>query len=199
MKKETKASKPTKTTAKTTAKKKETPKENMEFPKMFENLMGMFEGLNTGDGCVGCKCEGISFVKDNPSAVLPTYGSEGASGFDLSSVDAFTIKTGECKVIDTGLKLASLPESLELQIRSRSGLAAKDSIFCLNSPGTIDNDYRGNIKVILYNLGPDKSFLKGARIAQCVPQDRLRQFELKFVDVVKETPRGDGGLGSTGI
>ena len=130
---------------------------------------------------------------------LPKYATSGSSGMDLSAntdID-IKIKPGDISTISTGLSV-SIPEGFELQIRPRSGLAAKQKISVLNTPGTIDADYRGEIKVILINLG-QQSFKveKGLRIAQMVVCP-VMQAQLKEVDNLNETERGEGGFGSTG-
>ena len=134
--------------------------------------------------------------KDIP---LPKYETDGSSGLDLSAnIDGqIEIKPGKSKIIPTGIAVA-VPKEFEIQIRPRSGLAVKNQIGVLNSPGTIDSDYRGELKVILINLG-DKSFFveKGLRVAQMVLSP-IAKAELKEVDSLEITKRGAGGFGSTG-
>tara|TARA_B100000579_G_scaffold3283_1_gene2555 strand:- start:1291 stop:1731 length:441 start_codon:yes stop_codon:yes gene_type:complete len=130
---------------------------------------------------------------------LPKYETSGSSGMDLAAnIDAnINIDPGETAIIPTGLAL-SIPKGFEVQIRPRSGLAAKQKISVLNTPGTIDADYRGEIKVILINLGQDSFKVeKGLRIAQMVVCP-IVQAQLKEVDDLSETDRGKGGFGSTG-
>ena len=130
---------------------------------------------------------------------LPKYETSGSSGMDLAAnIDAnINIDPGETAIIPTGLAL-SIPKGFEIQIRPRSGLAAKQKISVLNTPGTIDADYRGEIKVILINLGQDSFKVeKGLRIAQMVVCP-IEQAQLKEVDDLSETDRGKGGFGSTG-
>ena len=130
---------------------------------------------------------------------LPKYETSGSSGMDLAAyIDSnINIDPGQTAIIPTGLAL-SIPKGFEVQIRPRSGLAAKQKISVLNTPGTIDADYRGEIKVILINLG-QVSFKveKGLRIAQMVVCP-IVQAQLKEVDDLSETERGKGGFGSTG-
>ena len=130
---------------------------------------------------------------------LPKYETNGSSGMDLAAniKTNIDIDPGETAIIPTGLAL-SIPKGFEVQIRPRSGLAAKQKISVLNTPGTIDADYRGEIKVILINLG-QQSFKveKGLRIAQMVVCP-VMQAQLKEVDNLNETERGEGGFGSTG-
>jgi len=130
---------------------------------------------------------------------LPKYETEGSSGMDLTAniEEEIEIKPGKSAIIPTGLAVA-IPKNFEIQIRPRSGLAAKKQISVLNTPGTIDADYRGELKVILVNLG-EKNFKieKGLRIAQMVLCPIVKAI-LKEVDILEETERGSGGFGSTG-
>ena len=131
---------------------------------------------------------------------LPKYETDGSSGMDLSAniEKEIEIAPGKSSIIPTGLAI-SIPKNFEVQIRPRSGLAAKNQISVLNTPGTIDADYRGELKVILINLG-SKSFKvkKGLRIAQMIlcPIVKAKLIE---VETLEETKRGTGGFGSTGI
>ena len=131
--------------------------------------------------------------------VMPKYETEGSSGLDLAAHinESVEIKPGSTAIIPTGLSV-SIPKNFEIQIRPRSGLAAKNQISVLNSPGTIDSDYRGELKVILINLS-GKNFLveNGARIAQMVLCPVVKA-NLKEVKTLKDTKRGSGGFGSTG-
>ena len=135
--------------------------------------------------------------KDVP---LPKYETDGSSGLDLAAyIDKnIEIKPGKSGVIPTGLSVA-IPKNFEIQIRPRSGLAAKNQISVLNTPGTIDADYRGELKVILINLS-DKSFIveRGLRIAQMVLCP-VAKAKLREVDTLEDTSRGSGGFGSTGV
>lgn len=133
-------------------------------------------------------------------AIAPAYQTAGAAGADLCAFieEPLTLSPGERALIPTGLRL-QLPHGYEAQVRSRSGLAARFGVTCLNAPGTIDSDYRGEIKVILINHG-DKDFVvvPGDRIAQLVVAQVCRAcFEL--VPGLEVSSRGDGGFGSTGI
>jgi dUTP pyrophosphatase len=132
---------------------------------------------------------------------LPAYETADAAGMDLrAAVDdgaPVTLAVGARAMIPTGLTIA-LPAGYEAQVRPRSGLAAKHGITCLNSPGTIDADYRGEVKVILINLGQEPFVIKrGERIAQMIIAPVTRA-ELKVVDKLDDTKRGAGGFGSTG-
>ncbi len=133
-----------------------------------------------------------------PDAVVPAYMSEGAAGLDLAAaLDApVALRPGERAVVPTGLALA-IPAGYEGQVRPRSGLAARHGVTCLNTPGTIDSDYRGEVKVILVNLGQELHTVRsGDRIAQLViaPTTRVEVVESDLDD----TRRGGGGFGSTG-
>jgi dUTP pyrophosphatase len=129
---------------------------------------------------------------------LPAYASAGAAGMDVVAAEALTLAPGARHAVATGFAIA-IPEGFEVQVRPRSGLALKHGITCLNTPGTIDSDYRGEVKVILANLG-DQPFpiARGDRIAQLVPApvQRARFAEVASLD---ETARGAGGFGSTGV
>ena len=130
--------------------------------------------------------------------ILPEYKTDGSSGMDLMANVEQTVKIlpGEKKIISTGIMVA-IPEQYEIQIRPRSGLAAKNGISVLNTPGTIDSDYRGEIKVILINLGKDIFEInKNDRIAQMIVCPIIK-VELKEVESLPETVRGKGGFGST--
>jgi len=130
---------------------------------------------------------------------LPKYETNGSSGMDLAAniVSNVNIDPGRTAIIPTGLAL-SIPKGFEVQIRPRSGLAAKQKISVLNTPGTIDSDYRGEIKVILINLGQESFKVeKGLRIAQMVVCP-IVQAKLKEVDDLNKTGRSKGGFGSTG-
>ena len=128
----------------------------------------------------------------------PSYETSGSAGMDLRSNEKITIKTGSTEIIGTGIYI-KLPNGYEAQIRSRSGLTAKNQVIVLNSPGTIDSDYIGEIKIILANLSTkDFEVKKGDRIAQMV----IAQYEQAWfedVESLENTDRGTGGLGSTGI
>ena len=130
---------------------------------------------------------------------LPKYETEGSSGMDLTANvnKVIEIQPGKSEIIPTGLAL-SIPKNYEIQIRPRSGLAAKNQISVLNTPGTIDEDYRGEIKVILINLGTELFKIeKNLRIAQMVVCP-IEQAELEEVEDLSKTNRGTGGFGSTG-
>ena len=139
----------------------------------------------------------IRIKKLYPDVEIPKYQTSGAVGFDLRAVENISIPSGEARLIGTGLAV-ELPIGYELQIRPRSGLALKHSITVLNSPGTVDSDYRGEIKVILINHGKsDFQISKGDRIAQAVV-NRVEIVDIVEVEKLSETQRGDKGFGSTG-
>lgn len=129
---------------------------------------------------------------------LPAYASDGAAGMDVVSAESLTIRPGTRHAIATGFAIA-IPPGFEVQVRPRSGLALKYGITCLNTPGTIDSDYRGEVKVILANLG-DESFeiKRGDRIAQLVPA-AVQRATFAEVETLGDTARGAGGFGSTGV
>ena len=130
---------------------------------------------------------------------LPKYKTDGSSGMDLMAFleSPVNLKPQESELIPTGISIA-IPEDTEVQIRPRSGLAAKSNISVLNTPGTIDSDYRGEIKVIIYNHG-EKEFIinNGDRIAQMVLAPVIKM-DLEETNDLPETIRGEGGFGSTG-
>lgn len=128
---------------------------------------------------------------------LPRYASEDAAGLDVTAAEELTIQPGQRHAVATGFAI-EIPRGFEVQVRPRSGLAFKHGITCLNTPGTIDSDYRGEVKVILVNLGQEPfEVRRGERIAQLVPAPVLRA---NFVEVgeLGDTARGSGGFGSTG-
>ena len=128
---------------------------------------------------------------------LPSYASDGAAGLDVVSAEDLTLAPGQRHAVATGFAIA-IPEGYEVQVRPRSGLALKHGVTCLNSPGTIDHDYRGEVKVILANLGSEPfPVRRGERIAQLVPAPLLKAI-FKEVEALSETTRGAGGFGSTG-
>ncbi len=131
---------------------------------------------------------------------LPKYETNGSSGMDLSAniENQIKVEPGKTSIIPTGISV-SIPKNFEIQIRSRSGLAAKNQISVLNSPGTIDADYRGELKVILINLSNETFVVeRGARIAQMVLCPIVKA-KFKEVDSLNDTDRGAGGFGSTGL
>jgi dUTP pyrophosphatase len=127
----------------------------------------------------------------------PAYATVGAAGMDVVAAEALTLAPGVRAAVATGFAIA-IPEGYEVQVRPRSGLAIKHGITCLNTPGTIDSDYRGEVKVILINLGEAPfAIARGERIAQLVPAP-VQRATLAIVDALDDTDRGSGGFGSTG-
>jgi len=141
----------------------------------------------------------IQIKRLNSEVKIPSYKTQGSSGMDLMAFlkDPVTIKPKSSELISTGISVA-IPEDTEIQIRPRSGLAAKSNIGVLNTPGTIDSDYRGELKIILYNHGADDFVVNnGDRIAQMVLMPVLKA-SFEEVENLPNTIRGTGGFGSTG-
>jgi dUTP pyrophosphatase len=138
-------------------------------------------------------------IINQSSNPLPEYATPGSSGMDIraSLKDPVYLKPLERKLVSTGLFI-ELPKGYEGQVRPRSGLAIKYGLTCLNSPGTIDADYRGEIRVILINLSQEIQVIQpGERIAQLIIQE-VRRVKWKQVELIEETDRNDGGFGHTG-
>ena len=128
---------------------------------------------------------------------LPAYATAHAAGMDVVAAESVTLAPGGRHAVATGFAIA-IPEGFEVQVRPRSGLALKHGITCLNTPGPIDADYRGEVKVILANLGAEPfEVVRGERIAQLVPAPVLRA-DFNVVESLGQTERGAGGFGSTG-
>jgi dUTP pyrophosphatase len=128
---------------------------------------------------------------------LPSYGSEHAAGLDVVAAESLTLSPGARHAVATGFAIA-IPHGFEVQVRPRSGLALKHGLSVLNTPGTIDSDYRGEVKVILANLGTEPfEIVRGERIAQLVPAP-VQRARFEEVEDLDETARGAGGFGSTG-
>jgi dUTP pyrophosphatase len=138
-------------------------------------------------------------IKTNmrPEARLPVRSTSGSAGYDICSAVEIVIPAGKHAMVPTGIAI-SMPKELEAQIRPRSGLAAKHGIGVLNSPGTIDSDYRGEICIILINHGDEDFHIEpGMRIAQMVFA-KVTEVDFKQTDSLEESARGSGGFGSTG-
>ncbi len=132
-----------------------------------------------------------------PPLELPRYETPGSAGLDLRADEPFTLAAGERRLVPTGLAV-EIPPGHEGQVRARSGLAVRHGVALVNAPGTIDSDYRGEVKVILVNLGQDAvSFARGDRIAQLVIAPVVR-VEVELVEDLAGSHRGSGGFGSTG-
>jgi len=137
-------------------------------------------------------------LPDNPDLPLPAYATAGAAGFDLRAAVAAVLEPGARLLVPTGFAVA-VPHGYEMQLRPRSGLAARHGITLLNTPGTVDSDYRGPLMVCLINLGSEAFIIaRGDRIAQAVvaPAPQLALVEIDDLDA---TIRGEAGFGSTGI
>ncbi|KUK14150.1 MAG: dUTP diphosphatase [Synergistetes bacterium] len=140
----------------------------------------------------------LKVKREREDIPLPLYATPGSSGLDLRASEDVLIPPGEWKAVATGIRI-SLPSGYEAQIRPRSGLALKHGVTVLNSPGTVDSDYRGEVKVILINHGKEPFLVrKGDRIAQMVIA-KVEHVEVMDVEVLDETERGEGGFGHTGI
>ena len=141
----------------------------------------------------------VQIKKLNSKVKVPKYKNDGSSGVDLEAFieNPIIVEPNSSKLIPTGISL-SIPQDCEVQVRPRSGLAAESSISVLNTPGTIDSDYRGEIKIILFNHGNEQFVVKnGDRIAQMVLVPVFK-FQFEEVSELTQTIRGSGGFGSTG-
>ena len=141
----------------------------------------------------------VLIKKLNPSVQLPSYKTNGASGMDLMAFieKPINLEPGKSCLVPTGLSVA-FPQEYEIQIRPRSGLAAKNNISVLNTPGTIDSDYRGEIKIILFNHSNDNFLINNSdRVAQMVLTPIIKM-ELEEINELPDSIRGEGGFGSTG-
>lgn len=141
----------------------------------------------------------VKFKKLHADAIIPNYAHAGDAGMDLYSIQDDIIEPLSWKLIPTGLA-CELPEGTEGQVRSKSGIALKNGVFVLNTPGTIDENYRGEIGVILYNLNTKAPFeiKKGQKIAQYVI-NAIEYVDTVEVEELSSTDRGEGGFGSTGL
>jgi len=170
------------------------PEEQKEEIRNALSLMDKIEQHHSNEGKIQ-----IKYINESENE-NPVYAKEGDSGFDLRANEEGVLKPLERKLVGTGLYF-ELPDGYELQIRPRSGLAYKNGITVLNTPGTVDTGYRGEIKVLLINLSnEDFTWEKGERIAQAVIAPRVSSDYGKLVEVKKitESERGSGGFGSTG-
>lgn len=139
----------------------------------------------------------VNIKKLHPEAIIPKYQSKGAAGFDLHSISEIVVFPGETVIVKTGLAFA-IPEGYELQVRPRSGMSFKTKIRVANSPGTVDSDYRGDVGIIIDNIGSDEFKVRmHDRIAQGVICP-VNQVSFKEVKDLNETERGDQGYGSSG-
>ncbi len=139
----------------------------------------------------------VKIKKLNPKAIIPHQLHKNDAGYDIRAIENITIPTGKWKLVKTGIAV-ELPQEMEIQIRSRSGLALKKGIFCLNAPGTVDAGYRNEIGVILANLSDDDFEINiGDRVAQLIFQTPKHP-EIVEVEELDDSDRGLGGFGSTG-
>ena len=142
----------------------------------------------------------IKIKKLSIEATIPSFATQGDAGMDLFSIDNISIEPGKTLLVKTGLAL-EIPYGYEGQIRSKSGIAIKNEVHVLNSPGTIDSGYRGEVAVILHNSSLDKTYIAPAKskIAQLVIKPIETDITLLEVDLLTDTQRGTGGFGSTGL
>lgn len=142
----------------------------------------------------------VNIQKLHPNVKVPFYATEGSAGCDVCAflpTDEMTFCSGETRIVPTGIKV-SIPKGYEMQVRPRSGMSAKTKFRIANSPGTVDSDYRGEVGIIIENIGKDAAIIKnGERIAQLVFAP-IYQAAFFVVDNLDETVRGEGGFGSTG-
>ncbi len=155
------------------------------------------------EGAAADSAARLRVLRVRPEAVLPRYATEAAAGLDLAAclTSPLELRPGAWAAVPTGLALA-LPEGYEGQVRPRSGLARRHGVTLLNSPGTIDADYRGEVQVLMVNLGPEPFIVEhGMRIAQLVvaPVTRVAVQPVDRPEALGETARGTGGFGSTGL
>jgi len=164
-----------------------------DMADLMKAMMGAFEGMGKPQELL------VILKSTHKDSMLPKYMTPGAAGFDIATPVEFTLNPGQRMMIDTGLNFLDIPDGWEIQVRSRSGLAVKDGIFVLNAPGTIDDDYRGKLGVILYNSGDKpKTFAVGDRIAQGVFAPVFKcSFRFGEDSDLRVTERNEGGFGST--
>ena len=137
----------------------------------------------------------IKKIKDN--AIIPEYAHDGDAGVDLYSTEDYLLKPGERVLVSTGIKIA-IPKGYEAQVRPKSGLAIKNGLSVVNTPGTIDSPYRGEVQIIAINLGKENIKIeKQTKVAQMVI-NKIEEAEFEEVDELDNTTRGEGGFGSTG-
>ncbi len=140
----------------------------------------------------------VKFIKINEDAIIPNYAHEGDAGMDIYSVEDVIIEPMDWKKVNTGL-IMELPKGTEGQVRTKSGIAFNNGVFVLNTPGTVDENYRGEVGVILYNLNKTPFVIKkGQKIAQLVINE-VCYCKTKQVTSLSSTSRGEGGFGSTGL
>lgn len=141
----------------------------------------------------------IVYVKDSEDITDPFYATDKSSGFDVSANESGRILPGETKLVGTGLRFM-IPDGYMISVRPRSGISLKTNMWIKNSPGTIDTDYTGELKLIIHNSGEDAiSYKSGDRLAQCIVEKSIRAMFLRVDSVVESESRGSGGFGSTGF
>lgn len=172
-----------------------------EYRKELEDMFGMSMDDMNEEAAIQMLSQQIEVEKIHPDAVFPSYNYPSDSGFDLYSVEEITLEPFGRASVPTGLKF-SFNEGYEIQVRTKSGLALNQGLLVANSPGTVDQGYTGEIKVIVFNANPTKfTITKGMKVAQAVlcPVKNGKFVELLAVDKIGDKDRGENGFGSTGI
>lgn len=166
-----------------------------ELDKLFQDF-----GLYLGEDAEYSAEKVLKYKKLNSDAVTPKYNYTSDSGFDLHSTEEIQLQPFQRVLVPTGLSF-DIPEGFEIQVRTKSGLAIKQGLMVLNSPGTVDQGYTGEVKVIILNVGDTQTIEKGQKIAQAVlcPVVPGKNVVLEEIDEVSDKERGDNGFGSTGI
>jgi len=172
-----------------------------EYRKELEDMFGMSIDDMNEEAAISMLSQDIEIELIHPDAIFPSYNYPSDSGFDLYSVEEITLEPFGRAAVPTGLKF-SFNEGYEIQVRTKSGLALNQGLLVANSPGTVDQGYTGEIKVIVFNANPTKfTISKGMKVAQAVlcPVKNGKFVNLLSVDKIGEKDRGDNGFGSTGI
>ena len=172
-----------------------------EYRKELEDMFGMSIDDMNEEAAISMLSQDIEIELIHPDAIFPSYNYPSDSGFDLYSVEEITLEPFGRAAVPTGLKF-SFNEGYEIQVRTKSGLALNQGLLVANSPGTVDQGYTGEIKVVVFNANPTKfTITKGMKVAQAVlcPVKNGKFVNLLSVDKIGEKDRGDNGFGSTGI
>lgn len=172
-----------------------------EYRKELEDMFGMSIDDMNEEAAISMLSQDIEIELIHPDAIFPSYNYPSDSGFDLYSVEEITLEPFGRAAVPTGLKF-SFNEGYEIQVRTKSGLALNQGLLVANSPGTVDQGYTGEIKVIVFNANPTKfTISKGMKVAQAIlcPVKNGKFVNLLSVDKIGEKDRGDNGFGSTGI
>ena len=172
-----------------------------EYRKELEDMFGMSIDDMNEEAAISMLSQDIEIELIHPDAIFPSYNYPSDSGFDLYSVEEITLEPFGRAAVPTGLKF-SFNEGYEIQVRTKSGLALNQGLLVANSPGTVDQGYTGEIKVVVFNANPTKfTISKGMKVAQAVlcPVKNGKFVNLLSVDKIGEKDRGDNGFGSTGI